>query len=129
MRVKFEATIFPAHRAHLFAQRRQLHRRFPRIVDAVQKLRVKSVLLDGEGPHGKQNDEAAQQIAFDLLEIDGDDLRSSPLIDRKKRLARLLIKLKEGSDRRPLHNHVDGIASMDLFVVPTIIAKGGASLT
>jgi bifunctional non-homologous end joining protein LigD len=28
--------------------------------------------------------------AFDLLEVDGQDLRALPLVDRKKRLARLL---------------------------------------
>jgi bifunctional non-homologous end joining protein LigD len=28
--------------------------------------------------------------AFDLLELDGEDLRGLPLVDRKKRLARLL---------------------------------------
>ena len=28
--------------------------------------------------------------AFDLLELDGEDLRGMPLLDRKKRLARLL---------------------------------------
>ena len=28
--------------------------------------------------------------AFDLLELDGQDLRTQPLVDRKKRLARLL---------------------------------------
>jgi bifunctional non-homologous end joining protein LigD len=92
--------------------------RFPRIVEAVRKLRVKSVLLDGEGIvyngkgmpdfrllHGKQNDEAAQLIAFDLLQLDGDDLRSSPLLDRKKRLARLLIKLKDGIQ---YNDHLEG---------------------
>ena len=32
----------------------------------------------------------AMLYAFDLLELDGDDLRGLPLSDRKKRLARLL---------------------------------------
>ena len=56
--------------------------RFPRIVEAVRRLSVKSVLLDGEGIvyngkgmpdfrllHGKQNDLAATMIAFDLIEL------------------------------------------------------------
>jgi bifunctional non-homologous end joining protein LigD len=34
--------------------------------------------------------------AFDLLELDGDDLRDMPLEDRKKRLARLLGKRQIG---------------------------------
>jgi hypothetical protein len=32
----------------------------------------------------------AMQNAFDLLELDGEDLRHIPLLDRKRRLARLL---------------------------------------
>ena len=32
----------------------------------------------------------AMMYAFDLLELDGEDLRAQPLVDRKKRLARLL---------------------------------------
>ena len=32
----------------------------------------------------------AMMYAFDLLELDGQDLRAMPLVDRKKRLARLL---------------------------------------
>jgi bifunctional non-homologous end joining protein LigD len=32
----------------------------------------------------------AMMYAFDLLELDGQDLRTQPLVDRKKRLARLL---------------------------------------
>ena len=33
--------------------------------------------------------------AFDLLEIGGDDLRNLPLIERKRRLARLIDKTKK----------------------------------
>jgi bifunctional non-homologous end joining protein LigD len=38
----------------------------------------------------------AMLYAFDLLELDGDDLRDMPLEDRKKRLARLLGKRQIG---------------------------------
>jgi bifunctional non-homologous end joining protein LigD len=34
--------------------------------------------------------------AFDLLELDGEDLRAMPLGDRKKRLARLLARRRIG---------------------------------
>jgi bifunctional non-homologous end joining protein LigD len=34
--------------------------------------------------------------AFDLLELDGEDLRALPLGDRKKRLARLLARRRVG---------------------------------
>jgi bifunctional non-homologous end joining protein LigD len=33
---------------------------------------------------------------FDLLEVDGEDLRTMPLCDRKKRLARLLARRRIG---------------------------------
>jgi bifunctional non-homologous end joining protein LigD len=44
-------------------------------------------------------------ITFDLLELDDDDLRRAPLLDRKKRLARLLIKLKDGIQ---YNDHLEG---------------------
>jgi bifunctional non-homologous end joining protein LigD len=66
-------------------------------------LRARSFTLDGEavvcGPDGVAIFDAlhrrgtvseAMLYAFDLLELDGEDLRRLPLADRKKRLARLL---------------------------------------
>ena len=66
-------------------------KRFPQIVDTVQKLNVQSILLDGEGiitdnsglaifdlVHSKANDDAMRLCAFDLLELDGDDVRARP---------------------------------------------------
>lgn len=66
-------------------------KRFPQIVDTVQKLNVQSILLDGEGiitdnsglaifdlVHSKANDDAMTLCAFDLLELDGDDVRARP---------------------------------------------------
>jgi ATP-dependent DNA ligase len=60
--------------------------RFSRIVDAVRRLKARSVLLDGEGIvydqhgmppfdliHSKQYDREVSLVAFDLLEIDGQD--------------------------------------------------------
>ena len=62
--------------------------RCPRIVEAARRLKVRSALLDGEGivyngkgmPDfrllpGKENDFAVSLIAFDLLELDGEDVR------------------------------------------------------
>jgi bifunctional non-homologous end joining protein LigD len=76
--------------------------RYPAIAGAA-RLRAKSFTLDGEavvcGPDGVAIFDAlhrrgavteAMLYAFDLLELDGADLRSLPLIDRKERLARLL---------------------------------------
>jgi bifunctional non-homologous end joining protein LigD len=77
--------------------------RFPFIAMAVSKLRVRSYLIDGEAvvcddnglavfelirQHGAG--ERAVLCAFDLLELDGKDLRRRPIEKRKELLAELL---------------------------------------
>jgi bifunctional non-homologous end joining protein LigD len=78
--------------------------RYPAIVLAAMRLRrARSFTLDGEavvcGPdgiaifdalHRRGTVNEAMLYAFDLLELDGEDLRALPLGDRKKRLAKLL---------------------------------------
>jgi bifunctional non-homologous end joining protein LigD len=77
--------------------------RYPAIAVTAMLLRARSFTLDGEavvcGPDGVAIFDAlhrrgtvteAMLYAFDLLELDGEDFRSLPLGDRKKRLARLL---------------------------------------
>jgi bifunctional non-homologous end joining protein LigD len=69
-------------------------------------LRVRSFTLDGEAVVCGQDGVAALHrhctvseamlYAFDLLELDGEDIRGLPLGDRKKRLARLLGKRRLG---------------------------------
>ena len=84
----------------------------PRIVEAVRRLKVKTVLLDGEGVvydqhgmpsfdliHSKQYDREVSLVAFDLLELDGDDVRRQPLLNRKSRLAKLIAKVRRGRHR------------------------------
>jgi bifunctional non-homologous end joining protein LigD len=78
--------------------------RYPRIAEAMARLRIASATIDGEaviwGPdgadfdklHGRAHDGEAILIAFDLLELDGEDLREQPLETRKARLARLTRK-------------------------------------
>jgi len=79
--------------------------RFPAIVEAASRLRTQSFLIDGEavicGDDGlsdfnalrsRRRDREAVLFAFDLIEHEGDDLRELPLIDRKRRLAKLLGK-------------------------------------
>jgi bifunctional non-homologous end joining protein LigD len=82
-------------------------KRYPWIVEAARANRHKHFAIDGEvvllgvdgisdfdGLHsGKHNDEA-QFYTFDMLSLDGADLRRLPLSLRKQNLARLL-------DRRP----------------------------
>src|SRR5688500_18574216 len=82
---------------------------FPEIAEAVLKLRTKAALLDGEVavllPDGRTSFQALQNgfsgaarvlvyFVFDLLHLDGRDLRSLPLEERKTLLAELLSKQK-----------------------------------
>ena len=74
--------------------------RFPLVVEAVHHLKVRSCLIDGEvvrcDEHGlalfdilrrRQNEASAFLYAFDLLEIDGTDMRREPIEVRKATLA------------------------------------------
>jgi bifunctional non-homologous end joining protein LigD len=83
--------------AHDWAQR------YPAIVEAVNRLRVRSCLIDGEAvvcdQHGlavferlRHKHEAHHVLlyAFDLLELDGEDLRREPFETRKATLTSLL---------------------------------------
>jgi len=80
--------------------------KFPGIAAAAARLRARRAILDGEVvallPDGRSSFQALQQslsadapgdivyFAFDLLRLDGVDLRPLPLVERKARLARLL---------------------------------------
>jgi bifunctional non-homologous end joining protein LigD len=82
--------------------------RVPAITDALQSLKVKSVTLDGEGvvcdpdgvtdfdllraALGRKGSRRAFLYAFDVLELDGRDLRDRPWEDRRKALTKLLRK-------------------------------------
>ena len=78
-------------------------RRFPLAAAAVAALPERSCLIDGEAIACDENGLAVFELirrhrnhgsailcAFDLLEIDGEDLRRAPIEQRKHRLARLL---------------------------------------
>ena len=82
--------------------------RYPAIVRAALALRSKSFLIDGEAViahddgtpdfHALRNRRRGGEVvlhAFDLLEHNGDDLRALPLIERKRRLAKLLGRTKQ----------------------------------
>jgi bifunctional non-homologous end joining protein LigD len=84
-------------------------KRYPRIVEAALKNRQKQFVIDGEAVilgvdgysdfdalhSGKHNDEV-QLLAFDVLAMDGDNLRDLPLSMRKANLARLLARRPDG---------------------------------
>jgi bifunctional non-homologous end joining protein LigD len=78
--------------------------RFPGILEIALALKPSRFLIEGEvmvaGPdgraafellrHGSRVKPAAFVCAFDLIMIDGEDLRSEPIEERKARLALLL---------------------------------------
>jgi bifunctional non-homologous end joining protein LigD len=83
--------------------------RYPLVVEAVNHLKVRSCLIDGEvvccDEHGlarfdvlrrRRNEAAAFLYAFDLLELDGQDLRREPIETRKATLASILRKCPPG---------------------------------
>ena len=74
---------------------------FPEVARAVSRLPARAALLDGEVavllPDGRTSFQAMQNasagriyFAFDLLHLDGEDLRGLPLEERKARLAALV---------------------------------------
>ena len=67
------------------------------------------MLIDGEGVvcgddgvsdfnrlHSKLADEEVFLYAFDVLELDGADVRREPLVDRKAKLRKALAKVRDG---------------------------------
>ena len=79
--------------------------RFPLIVEALARLRSRSCIIDGEavacGDDGialferiryRRFDSSVFMYAFDLIELNGDDLRREPLEWRKAALERLLAR-------------------------------------
>jgi bifunctional non-homologous end joining protein LigD len=83
--------------------------RFPRIAEAIEALPVRSCVVDGEAIvcedgglavfdliRGHATNARAVLCAFDLLEVNGEDIRREPIEDRKRRLAGLLRLLHDG---------------------------------
>jgi bifunctional non-homologous end joining protein LigD len=86
-----------------------LTHRFPLIVDALARLRSRSCIIDGEAVACDKNgvasfnlvryrhhDESIFLYAFDLIELNGDDLRPDPLETRKVTLEKMLAKAGPG---------------------------------
>ncbi len=99
--------------------------RYPWIVEAALKNRVKRFVIDGEAVvlgvdgvadfnalHSRRHDDEVQLYAFDILALDGEDLRSLPLSLRKNNLARLLARRPDGIFVAPFEQ---GEIGPDLF--------------
>jgi len=83
--------------------------RYPWILESALKNRIRQFVIDGEAVvlgfdgiadfnalHSRQHDEEVQLYAFDILALDGEDLRGLPLSLRKTNLARLLARRPDG---------------------------------
>jgi ATP-dependent DNA ligase len=94
--------------------------RFPLIVEALAKLRSRSCIIDGEavacGEDGitsfdriryRRHDASVLLYGFDLIELDGEDMRRDPLSVRKATLASLLAHAASGL-RLNEHIEADG---------------------
>jgi bifunctional non-homologous end joining protein LigD len=96
--------------------------RFPAVARALAELPCKSALLDGEvafvlpsgltdfkslQEHIDSDHPAIRYYVFDLLELDGEDLRDAPLAARKARLKTLMTKTRL-SDRLVYSDDIDG---------------------
>jgi bifunctional non-homologous end joining protein LigD len=98
--------------------------RFPRIVEAIARLKAQTCIIDGEaiacGPDGIavfdlirdwRNDERVFLRAFDIIELNGNDLRPEALINRKATLHIALVG--GGRDGIEINDHIqhdDGTA-------------------
>jgi bifunctional non-homologous end joining protein LigD len=98
------------HRVRLYSRPgNDLTPRFPLIVEAVSRLRARSIIIDGESVACDDNgipnfnrlrychhDDSVLLCAFDLIELNGDDLRREPLVTRKATLASVVAKASPG---------------------------------
>ena len=98
--------------------------RFARIAAAVARLPVNKIVLDGEvivqnaigaSDFGALEEDVAQvrqdrfvYYVFDLLHLDGFDIRAAPLVERKRVLASLLAEAGEGPIAYSEHLEIDG---------------------
>jgi bifunctional non-homologous end joining protein LigD len=100
-------------------------KRYPWIVEAALKNRQKQFVIDGEAVilgvdgvpdfnvlHSHKHDDEVQLYAFDIMALDGDDLRDLPLSLRKTNLTRLLARRPEGIFIAPFEQ---GEIGPDLF--------------
>jgi bifunctional non-homologous end joining protein LigD len=99
--------------------------RYPWIAESALKNRIKQFVIDGEAVvlgvdgiadfnalHSRQHEEEVQLYAFDIMALDGEDLRPLPLSLRKTNLARLLARRPDGMFVAPFEQ---GEIGPDLF--------------
>jgi bifunctional non-homologous end joining protein LigD len=91
--------------------------KYPRIVDSLLSLRVRSIIVDGEAVwagkdgrsdfdklHSNAHDHQVFLYAFDLLELNGEDYRQHSLEQRKAKLEKILAR----TQGMRFSEHLDG---------------------
>ncbi len=99
--------------------------RYRRVIEAAAKLPATSFVIDGEGvildPNGKsdfdrlhsrRHESEVQLLAFDLLELEGVDLRQEPLERRKAALAKVLQRSRDGIQ---IVEHIEAVDGATVF--------------
>jgi bifunctional non-homologous end joining protein LigD len=94
-----------------------LTKRFPLIAEAMARLRPQFCIIDGEavvlGDDGlpsfdrlryRRRDDGVILVAFDLVELNGDDVRRDPIEKRKAALAKLLSRV---APRIQFNEHIE----------------------
>jgi ATP-dependent DNA ligase len=83
-------------------------KRYPLIVESAARIKGSAILdaetvwigtdgvADFEALHSRANDKSVVALAFDLLALDGDDLRKKPFSERKAMLKKLLRRTRKG---------------------------------
>jgi ATP-dependent DNA ligase len=126
--------------------------RYPLVVEAVNHLKVRSCLIDGEVVccdekgvaafqllHHRRNELKAILYALDLPELNGADLRRVPIEVRKATLASILrksrhgVRLNEHPDGEGVFRHackmgLEGMAGPATFVSATTPARRAADV-
>ncbi len=131
--IKHDGYRFICHRegdrVRVFSRRGNDHtERAPGIAEALMALKVKSITIDGEGvvcgpdgvtdfnrlraALGRKGSRQAFLYAFDLLELDGIDLRREPWETRRATLTSILRKSVDGVR---LCEHIEGTDGMTIF--------------
>jgi bifunctional non-homologous end joining protein LigD len=105
------------HHCTLLSRRRHEYKQFAQLqVEIAHSVRAHSAILDGEivclAPDGRSKfydlmfrREWPHFIAFDVLAINGEDLRARPLLERKRRLRAIMPRI---DSRLLYHDHIDG---------------------
>ena len=98
--------------------------RMPQLAEALPKLKAEDAILDGElvalddkgvsdfqllqNSFSGKSDAPLAYYAFDLLYLNGRDLRAEPLLDRKTQLKKLLTKLPKAAQMLRYSDHTQG---------------------